>query len=58
MLGCRDTLTYKTYLECKETKTFLGLDQRKAWWLCTSLLYGGKLAGEKNYKVAEGSGRR
>jgi hypothetical protein len=54
---CRDTLTYKTYLECKETKMFLGSDQRKAWWLCTSLLAGGKLAGEK-YKVAEGSGRR
>jgi hypothetical protein len=54
---CRDTLTYKTYVECKETKVFLGLDRNKAWWFCTSLLAGGKLAGEK-YKVAEGSGRR
>ena len=55
---CRDTLTYKTYLECKETKMFLGSDQRKAWWLCSSLLAGGKLAGEKTYNVALGSGRR
>jgi hypothetical protein len=53
---CRDTLTYKTYVECKETKVFLGLDRNKAWWLCTSLLAGGKLAGElagQKYKVAE-----
>jgi hypothetical protein len=59
---CRDTLTYKTYVECKETKVFLGLDRNKAWWFCTSLLAGGKLAGEKNAgeknKVAEGLGRR
>jgi len=54
---CRDTLSYKTYLECKETKMFLGADQKKAWWLCTSLLIGGKLSGEKVY-VADGSGRR
>jgi hypothetical protein len=55
---CRDTLTYQTYLECKETKMFLGESPRKAWWLCTSLLAGGKLAGEKTYYVAQGSGRR
>jgi hypothetical protein len=54
---CRDTLTYKTYVECKETKVFLGLDRNKAWWLCTSLLAGGKLTGEK-YQVAERPGRR
>jgi hypothetical protein len=54
---CRDTLTHKTYVECKETTVFLGLDRNKAWWLCTSLLAGGKLAGEK-YKVAERSGTR
>ena len=54
---CRDTLTYKTYVECKETKVFLGLYRNKAWWFCTSLLAGGKLAGEK-YEFAEGSGRR
>ena len=59
---CRDTLTYKTYVECKETKVFLGLDRNKAWWLCTSLLAGGKLTEEKlpgqKVQVAERSGRR
>jgi hypothetical protein len=54
---CRDTLTYKTYVECKETKKFLGLDEHKAWWMCTSMLAGRKFAGEK-YEVAEGSGHR
>jgi hypothetical protein len=54
---CRDTLTYKTYVECKETKKFLGLDEHKAWWICTSMLAGRKFAGEK-YEFAEGSGRR
>jgi hypothetical protein len=53
---CKDTLTYKTYLECKDTKVFLGLDQRKAWWFCSSMQAGGKFAGEQ--KVAERSGRR
>src|SRR6202051_2332905 len=37
---CRDTLTYKTYVEGKETKKFLGLDEHKAWWICTSMLAG------------------
>lgn len=57
---CRDTLTYKTYLECKETKVFLGLERNKAWWFCSSLQAGGKFAGEKvaGEKVAERSGRR
>jgi len=59
---CTDTLTYKTYVECKETKVFLGLDRNKAWWLCTSLLAGGKLTEEKlpgqKVQVAERSGRR
>jgi hypothetical protein len=54
---CRDTLTYKSYLECRETKVFLGLERNKVWWLCSSLAAGGKFAGEK-YKVAERSGRR
>ena len=44
---CRDTLTYKSYLECKQTKLYLGLDFHKAWWICTSLAAGGK------FKVAE-----
>jgi len=39
---CRDTLTYKSYEECRETRSFLGLDRNKVWWLCTSLAAGGK----------------
>ena len=31
---CRDTLTYKSYAECKETKVFLGWDNNRAWWYC------------------------
>jgi len=53
---CKDTLTYRTYLECKDTKVFLGWDQRKAWWFCSSMQAGGRFAGEQ--KVAERSGRR
>ena len=48
---CRDTLTYNTYAQCVETKSFLGSSPRETRWLCTSLLAGGKLAGEK--QVAE-----
>lgn len=53
---CRDTLTYNTYAQCVETKAFLGATTRETRWLCTSLLAGGKLAGEK--QVADQSGRR
>jgi hypothetical protein len=55
-LTCRDTLTYQTYLECKDAKVFLGETRNRAWWICSSLHASGKLAGEQ--KVAEGSGRR
>jgi hypothetical protein len=44
---CRDTLTYKDYADCKDTKMFLGWDRNRAWWYCTSMLAGGK------FKVAE-----
>jgi len=44
---CTDTLTYKTYVECMDTKVFLGLDRNRAWWYCTSLSAGGK------FQVAE-----
>ena len=44
---CTDTLTYKSYAECKETKVFLGWDNNRAWWYCTSMLAGGK------FQVAE-----
>ena len=53
---CRDTLTYNTYAQCVETKGFLGATSRESRWLCTSLLAGGKLAGER--QVAQQSGRR
>jgi hypothetical protein len=54
---CTDTLTYKDYSNCLETKAFLGWDRKTIWWHCSSLAAGGKFAGEK-YKVAERSGRR
>ncbi|MDH6262966.1 hypothetical protein [Bradyrhizobium sp. BR13661] len=53
---CRDTLTYNTYAQCVETKGFLGATPRESRWICSSLLAGGKLAGER--QVAEQSGRR
>jgi len=56
---CRNVRNYKTYYECKDTTQFLGWRNADAWWYCTSLLAGGKLAGEK-LQVAElkRSGRR
>jgi hypothetical protein len=39
---CRDTLTYKGYADCLETKTFLGWDVRRARWACSSLDSGGR----------------
>ena len=44
---CTDTLTYKDYADCHDTKSFLGWDKNKIWWHCTSLLAGGK------FQVAE-----
>lgn len=44
---CRDNLTYKSYLDCVETKTFLGEYRNRAWWLCSSLDASGK------FQVAE-----
>jgi len=56
---CRNVGNYKTYFECKDARMFLGARNSEAWWYCSSLLAGGKLAGEK-YQVAElkRSGRR
>jgi hypothetical protein len=56
---CRNVRNYKTYAECRQTGLFLGADYRGVWWYCSSLLAGGKLAGEK-LQVAElkRSGRR
>ena len=44
---CRNVRNYKTYYECNDTTQFLGWRNADAWWYCTSLLAGGKLAGEK-----------
>ena len=44
---CRDTITYKDYADCHDTKAFLGWDRKAIWWQCSSLLAGGK------FKVAE-----
>jgi len=44
---CTDTLTYTTYLNCTDTKTFLGATQKEARWICSSLHAGGKLTQEK-----------
>ena len=49
---CRNIGNYKTYFECKDARLFLGARHNEAWWYCSSLLAGGKLAGEK-YQVAE-----
>ena len=56
---CRNIGNYKTYFECKDARLFLGARHNEAWWYCSSLLAGGKLAGEK-LQVAElkRSGRR
>src|SRR6267142_3030591 len=39
---CKDTLTYKSYVDCGETKMFLGWDRQRAWWYCTGMQIGGK----------------
>ena len=44
---CGDNLTYRSFASCAETKIFLGENRNKAWWVCSSLLAGGK------FKVAE-----
>lgn len=44
---CRDTLTYKSYADCVETKWFLGWDQRRARWHCSGL------DGGERFKVAD-----
>ena len=50
---CRNVGNYKTYFECRDARMFLGARQNEAWWYCSSLHAGGKLAGEKKVEVAE-----
>jgi hypothetical protein len=44
---CTDTLTYKSFADCLDTKRFVGWDHPRAWLICRSLAAGGK------FKVAE-----
>jgi hypothetical protein len=44
---CRDSLTYKDYIDCVETKVFLGEYRNRAYWICSSLSAGNK------FQVAE-----
>jgi hypothetical protein len=39
---CKDTLTHRDYVQCTETKMFLGWDRQRSWWYCTGMLAGGK----------------
>jgi hypothetical protein len=39
---CKDTLTHRDYVQCVETKMFLGWDQRRSWWYCSGMQAGGK----------------
>ena len=57
---CRNVRNFKTYFECRDNGLFLAWRNAEVWWYCSSLLAGGKLAGEKKYQVAElkRSGRR
>lgn len=44
---CRDTITHKSYVECVETKVFLGEFRNRAHWFCSSLQAGNR------FKVAD-----
>ena len=39
---CRDTLSYKSYEHCYETKMLLGWDGNRIRWVCSSLQAGGR----------------
>ena len=39
---CKDTLTHRDYVQCKETKMFLGWDWQRSWWYCRGMQAGGK----------------
>jgi hypothetical protein len=56
---CRNVRNFKSYAECTEHGLLTGWHRNGTWWYCSSLLAGGKLAGEK-LQVAElkRSGRR
>ena len=39
---CKDTITYTSYVECGQTKMFLGWDRQRAWWYCNGMQVGQK----------------
>jgi len=39
---CKDTLTHRDYVQCVETKMFLGWNHQRSWWYCNGMLNGGK----------------
>ncbi|WP_453954706.1 hypothetical protein [Bradyrhizobium sp. USDA 377] len=39
---CTDTITHKNYVDCVETKVFLGDYRNRAYWICSSLSAGNK----------------
>jgi hypothetical protein len=39
---CQDTLTHRDYVQCVETKMFLGWNHQRSWWYCNGMLAGGK----------------
>ncbi|MDA9398141.1 hypothetical protein XH79_04725 [Bradyrhizobium sp. CCBAU 45389] len=44
---CTDTITHKSYVDCVETRVFLGDYRNRAYWVCSSLSAGNK------FQVAE-----
>ncbi len=48
---CKDTLTYKSYVDCGETKMFLGWDRQRAWWYCTGMQIGGEISGHRSQSM-------
>jgi len=44
---CRDTITHKSYMDCVDTRVFLGDNRNRAHWMCSSLAAGNR------FQVAE-----
>jgi hypothetical protein len=55
---CRNVRNFKTYAECTEHGLFIGWHRAAVWGYCTSLLAGGKLAGEIQVAELKRSGHR
>lgn len=44
---CRDTITHNSYMDCVDTRVFLGDNRNRAHWFCSSLAAGDR------FKVAD-----